>query len=223
MFDIRTASPADLDKLNERSGKKKHSKVIELEVVPKMDDEEANDIQRLNEIGEQLFAILKPSLELIIGAGEILERRYQACKHGTWLTWLKEHTNISQKTSNNWRTLYKNRHKLVNVTNLTDAYRLTLPKPKSKKPGKSKSLEVNLSGKEHGIIKDALSSWHVFKSASSEEVQGDRVVCFKCRTWFSGAQKIILGGGRGSNKDFGRLRFFQCKCENSERVLEVES
>ena len=228
MFDIRTSSAADLDKLNERSGKKKHSKVIELEVVSKMDEPEAEDIRELNEITTQLGVILKPGFDLVIKAGEILLRcqtRHKKGKYGTWLSWLKENTNISDKTANRWIALYKNRaqlDKLSNQGNLTDAYRIILPNPK-KKANKPKSLEVNLSGKEHGIIKDALSSWRVFKSASSEEVQGDRVVCFKCKTWFAGAQKVFLGGGRGSNKDFGRLRFFQCKCENSERVLEVES
>jgi hypothetical protein len=77
----------------------------------------------------------KMVLEKAIRVGELLYR-VRSSRKGNWLKWLADTVPFSQKTAWNYMAVYQRRVelKLVNVTNLSDAYaRLLPPKDKPRK------------------------------------------------------------------------------------------
>jgi DUF3102 family protein len=53
---------------------------------------------------------------------------HKLCKHGEWLTWLNVNVQFTRMTANKYMRLYVNRAKLEPGSNLSEAYRIALPR-----------------------------------------------------------------------------------------------
>ncbi len=114
------------------------SVAVEAEVV---DIEVAEIIELHNEAGElqsKAFGYAKMTIKNAIRVGELLTKRKTALEHGQWLPWIKDCLPFGQKTAWTYVNCYKNRDKLVLVTNLREAY-LLLEAPKKDKSSKKKA------------------------------------------------------------------------------------
>jgi ParB family chromosome partitioning protein len=80
----------------------------------------------INVLHERLTGLARTSLETAIEIGELLTRQKAELKHGEWLPWCRENLKFSRQTADNYRRLYDDRGKLLNVGNLelSEAYRL---------------------------------------------------------------------------------------------------
>lgn len=80
----------------------------------------ASEIQQLH---SEIMGALRQTVEKAIRIGELLTEQKSDCQHGEWLPWLEGNVGFSPKTADNYRHLYEQQDKIVNVTNLTEAYR----------------------------------------------------------------------------------------------------
>ena len=83
-------------------------------------------IQRASEIEQlhnEIVDHVRISVSKAIRIGELLTEQKAELRHGRWLRWLEENVPFGRKTADRYRRLYKYREKMVNVTNLTEAYR----------------------------------------------------------------------------------------------------
>jgi hypothetical protein len=104
-------------------------------------------VERINLLHQELMGMVKMTVDIAIEIGGLLTQQKLECEHGTWLPWLKANVPFSQKTAWNYMSCYKNRVKLVTVTNLNltlkEIYRLidtpeeTEPKASSKSKSQS--------------------------------------------------------------------------------------
>jgi hypothetical protein len=136
LTDIRKAPREQLD-----ARESKRQSVLNADPIKIVEGEvltvEEAAIQEINERHARVNNLAKDALENAIRIGELLTEQRHRCKHGEWLPWLTKNTDISPKTADRYRALYKNREKFVSVTNLAEAYQLCLPRPKSSKTGKN--------------------------------------------------------------------------------------
>lgn len=99
---------------------------------------EVTTAQEINELHAQINMLGRDALQKALRIGELLIEQRQRCKHGEWLPWLKANVQFTQKTANNYMRVYEARSKLESVSNLAEAYRLTLPRAKPPdKPSKT--------------------------------------------------------------------------------------
>jgi hypothetical protein len=80
----------------------------------------------INRLHGEICDAARTSIEKAIRIGELLTQARSSLKHGEWLPWLKENVGFSRQTADNYWRIFDNREnlKLLNVGNLTDAYRL---------------------------------------------------------------------------------------------------
>jgi Protein of unknown function (DUF3102) len=83
-------------------------------------------IIEINRLHAEICQAARTTIEKAIRIGELLTEQKATLKHGEWLPWLKANVEFSRQTADNYRRVYEKREdiKLLNVGNLTDAYRL---------------------------------------------------------------------------------------------------
>jgi Protein of unknown function (DUF3102) len=100
-------------------------------------------ITEINRLHLNQCATAKQALETAIQIGGLLAEQRGKSKRGEWLPWLKTNIQFSRQTADRYLRVYKCREKLLSVSNLSDAYRISIPK--SKKIVK-KEINVGLFG-----------------------------------------------------------------------------
>ena len=94
----------------------------------------ASAADEINRLHHELRVAFRTAINKAIRIGELLTEQHARCKYGEWLPWLKANVQFCSKTAYNYESIYRDRSKLVNVTNLTEAYRLLTGKPE-RQPG----------------------------------------------------------------------------------------
>ncbi len=86
----------------------------------------AATVQEIHSLNSELNGLAVKSVGLAARIGEILVHVKGAVKHGEWLPWLEEFAPFSRQSADNYIWIFENRDKLLNVGNLSEAYRLKL-------------------------------------------------------------------------------------------------
>ena len=90
----------------------------------------------INELHQKICLAARTTVEDAIRVGELLAQQHKVCPHGGWLSWLKENVKFSDTTARKYQRVYENRAKFELSSNLTDAYRIALPKKDKPKHNK---------------------------------------------------------------------------------------
>jgi len=80
-------------------------------------------IQEINTLHSNIEGKLKSTVQDAIKLGELLTNVKQELPHGTFLNWINDNCNFSQKTSYRYMSLFQYKSKVVTVTNLPEAYK----------------------------------------------------------------------------------------------------
>jgi hypothetical protein len=104
-------------------------KEVELELVSEQEKLQETQLAltklaEINKLHAEIGLAARTSLEKAVRIGELLEEIKNAKPHGEWLPWLKVNVPFSRQTADNYRHIYAERDKLLNVSNLSQAYRL---------------------------------------------------------------------------------------------------
>ncbi len=83
-------------------------------------------VRDLHFLNTELNGLAVKSVGLAARIGKILVHVKGAVKHGEWLPWLDEFAPFSRQSADNYIWIFKNSEKLLNVSNLSEAYRLKL-------------------------------------------------------------------------------------------------
>ncbi len=83
-------------------------------------------VRDLHFLNTELNGLAIKSVGLAARIGEILVHVKGAVKHGEWLPWLEEFAPFSRQSADNYIWIFENKDKLLNVGNLSEAYRLKL-------------------------------------------------------------------------------------------------
>ncbi len=83
-------------------------------------------VRDLHFLNTELNGLAVKSVGLAARIGEILIHVKGAVKHGEWLPWLAEFAPFSRQSADNYIWIFENKDKLLNVGNLSEAYRLKL-------------------------------------------------------------------------------------------------
>lgn len=78
--------------------------------------------REINTLLAELNRTLKMSVEKAIRIGQLLSEQKADMQHGEFLPWLESNFEMSQKTAWSYMKAYEHKGKLVNVTNLQEAY-----------------------------------------------------------------------------------------------------
>ncbi len=92
----------------------------------------------------EIISAAKSSLQKAKRIGELLTQQKEKLEHGQWLPWLKANLPISQQTASNYMRIFRDWEtvKLLNVGNLSEAYRLLAP---PKEPDALSEIETRIS------------------------------------------------------------------------------
>ncbi len=90
--------------------------------------------EEINTLHNEIIGALRQSLPKAIRIGELLTQKKAKLKHGEWGQWIKEKLPFTHATVANYMRLHQNREKLKikNVLNLSEAYKLLTAPPTSK-------------------------------------------------------------------------------------------
>ncbi len=83
-------------------------------------------VRDLHFLNTELNGLAVKSVGLAARIGEILVHVKGAVKHGEWLPWLEEFAPFSRQSADNYIWIFENIEKLLNVSNLSEAYKLKL-------------------------------------------------------------------------------------------------
>ncbi len=86
----------------------------------------AATVHEIHLLNTQLNGLAVKSVGLAARIGEILIHVKGAVKHGEWLPWLEQFAPFSRQSADNYIWIFENKDKLLNVSNLSEAYRLKL-------------------------------------------------------------------------------------------------
>ncbi len=86
----------------------------------------AATVQEIHSLNSELNGLAVKSVGLAARIGEILVHVKGAVKHGEWLPWLQQFAPFSRQSADNYIWIFENAEKLLNVSNLSEAYRLKL-------------------------------------------------------------------------------------------------
>ncbi len=131
----------------------------------------AATVTEIHSLHDELNGLAVKSVGLAARIGEILIHVKGAVKHGEWLPWLEQFAPFSRQSADNYIWIFENIAKLLNVSNLSEAYRLKLQsngdgdhKPQqlheSNFYSHSIGLTQKLMGKINGELKDhPIETW----------------------------------------------------------------
>jgi Protein of unknown function (DUF3102) len=166
----------------------------------------------INQLHEANCTHARQTIENAIRIGELLSIERAKRKHGEWLPYLEANIKFSRKTADNYQRIYNQRSKLVNVTNLTEAYRISLPKEskaKNRKVIKPKALTLRMF-RGTCTIEDPVPSWRVIEDFNRANNQ--TIVCTQCWTHCTGWTQL-------SGKENWQ---YVCRCPQSERTAVIK-
>ncbi len=83
-------------------------------------------VQEIHSLHNELNGLAHKTVAAAARIGEILVHVKGAVKHGEWLPWLAEFAPFSRQSADNYIWIFENQDKLLNVGNLSEAYRLKL-------------------------------------------------------------------------------------------------
>ncbi len=86
----------------------------------------AATVTEIHSLHDELNGLAVKSVGLAARIGEILLHVKGAVKHGEWLPWLQEFAPFSRQSADNYIWIFENKDKLLNISNLSEAYRLKL-------------------------------------------------------------------------------------------------
>src|SRR6476619_6513834 len=91
-----------------------------------MSAEILNAVSEINRLHGEICQAARTTIEKAVRIGELLSAQKAGLQHGQWLPWLHANVKFSRQTADNYRRIYEKREelKLLNVGNLSDAYRL---------------------------------------------------------------------------------------------------
>jgi hypothetical protein len=107
--------------------------------------------EEINQLHSDICTCAQQSVDAAIRIGELLTERRSAAKHGEWLPWLQMNIQFSHDTARNYQRIYKRRDELRNVRNLSEAYRIALPKTK-KATQSTEAKKVNILTSDEAAI-----------------------------------------------------------------------
>jgi hypothetical protein len=81
---------------------------------------------------KELIVSARSSLKKAIEIGKLLTEQKASLKYGAWLPWIQESLPFSQPTAFNYMKCYEYREQLVQVNNLSAAYKLLAPRKTEK-------------------------------------------------------------------------------------------
>ena len=107
---------------------------------------------KIKKLHEQMVGFFKKSLGAVIDIGQELTAQKKEAGHGAWLKWC-EGLPFSLSTAERWMKLYRDRSKpgIVNVTNLTVAYRLISGGVSGETAEATKQTEDGNTAEEAGV------------------------------------------------------------------------
>lgn len=113
-------------------------------------------VEEINKLHDELNNLAVSALERALRIGELLCREKEKIRHGEWLPWLKANISFSERTANNYMTLFRNRERLksANVADLAEAYLMLSdrtdnrlpPAEDARKPQMSYAEAIKLEG-----------------------------------------------------------------------------
>lgn len=83
-------------------------------------------VDEIRSLNSQLNGLAQKTVAVASRIGELLTHVRGAVKHGQWLPWIDQNAPFSRKSADNYIWIFENRDKLVNVTNLSEAYHVRL-------------------------------------------------------------------------------------------------
>ncbi len=86
----------------------------------------AATVEEIHSLHSELIGLVGKTIENAARMGQILLHVKGAVKHGEWLPWLEEFAPFSRQSADNYIWIFENKNKLLNVSNLSEAYRLKL-------------------------------------------------------------------------------------------------
>ncbi len=133
-------------------------------------------VRDLHFLNTELNGLAVKSVGLAARIGEILVHVKGAVKHGEWLPWLSEFAPFSRQSADNYIWIFENKDKLLNVGNLSEAYRL---KMQSNGAGEHKPQQLHESNFYFHSIKLTQRLMgdinHELKDHPLETWQGDKI------------------------------------------------
>ena len=105
-------------------------------------DESQNPADQINRLHVAILEADRKTVSNAIEIGKLLTEQKARLKHGEWLRWFDTNIQFDRSTGENYRTLYRQREKIGNLPNLTEAYRVLglLPERRTPKPPKPNQL-----------------------------------------------------------------------------------
>lgn len=91
-----------------------------------MNEIEKSRIQEISNLHQEIIGHLKMSLEKAIRIGELLTEQKASMKHGEFTPWIKANLPFTDRTTQNYMRVYRERDRLKTetVSDLTQAYQL---------------------------------------------------------------------------------------------------
>lgn len=86
----------------------------------------AATVEEIHSLNTELNGLAYKTVAIAARIGEILVHVRGALHRGKWLPWLEEFAPFSRQSSDNYIWIFENQAKLLNVGNLSEAYRLKL-------------------------------------------------------------------------------------------------
>ncbi len=86
----------------------------------------AATVQEIHSLNSELNGLAIKTVRLAARIGEILVHVKAAMKHGEWLPWLEEFAPFSRQSADNYIWIFENKDRLLNISNLSEAYKLKL-------------------------------------------------------------------------------------------------
>jgi len=105
-------------------------------------------VAEITSLHKQIIASLRRSMQDAIRIGELLTEIKAELKHGEWLPWIKQSLPFSQQTANRYMRIYENREKLLNVSNLTEAYKFLAEPEQSDRENNGSSVSAKKSAQK---------------------------------------------------------------------------
>lgn len=99
---------------------------------------------KIIELHNEAGNYFRQTVEKAVEVGELLTEQKKELKHGEWLPWINKDLPFVQQTVWRYMNIFENRAKLLNVSNLIEAYKLLeTSKKTAKKFKKKKAAPVN--------------------------------------------------------------------------------
>ena len=103
--------------------------------------------EEINSLHAELNRFAVAAIDRAVRIGELLCREKEKTPHGEWLPWLKANISFSERTANNYMTVFRNRERLksANVADLAEAYRMLSDRTDNRLPSAEDTRKPRMS------------------------------------------------------------------------------